>query len=92
MASSSSGIPAPPFITRLESREFPEESFPPEEEFPLDGRNGEVQLELELLFLEFSGFKLDPPELSGLFFEDMILLKFEFFPGDFFSDVVISSV
>ena len=94
MASSSSGIPAPPFITRLESREFPEESFPPEEEFPLDGRNGEVQLELELLFLEFSGFKLEPPssELSGLFFEDMILLKFEFFPRDFFSDVVISSV
>ena len=96
MASSSSGIPAPPFITRLESREFPEESFPPEEEFPLDGRNGEVQLELELLFLELV-FKHEPPtseqesELSG-FFEDMILLKFEFFPGDFFSDIVISSV
>ena len=94
MASSISGIPAPPFITRLESVEFPEEL--PAEEFPLDGRNGEVQLELELLFLELV-FKHEPPtseqdsELSG-FFEDMILLKFEFFPGDFFSDIVISSV
>ena len=82
--------PTPPFMTRLESKELPEELFPPTVEFPLDGLNGEVQLELELLFLELVVFKLEP-KLSG-FFEDMIVLEFEFFPGDFFSDIVISSV
>ena len=46
---------------------YPSSSFPPEEEFPLDGRNGEVQLELELLFLEFSGFKLVPPSSKDSF-------------------------